>query len=236
MQDHRKLEPYRERHRNSVGVACVNAVVVSRRSIRVASCLVVVIVGNVVAQERSPQVRSWSIAAQPGISIGEESGLDAYLFKAVAAARFLSDGRIAVADGGLLEIRVFGRDGVFLKGFGRSGRGPGEFMNISGMWTTSQGHLAVWDSQIRRVTLLNAQGELESTRSVRALELGGNLDILVGLFSNDDLALGALSFGTRQPGPPQAVADRVAYGRFSLTGEFKGTLGGADGLWRYQVR
>jgi hypothetical protein len=55
----------------------------------------------------------------PWVTVGSHSGDAPYLFTGIAGATRLSDGRIAVADGGTAEIRLFDSAGRFLAKTGR---------------------------------------------------------------------------------------------------------------------
>ncbi len=176
------------------------------------------------------QERRWSIQAAPETEIGDALGDDAYIFQSIAAARLLPDGRIVVADKAILDIRMYGKDGKFQKRIGRRGSGPGEFQHIGGLWLTSKGMIAVWDGKFGRITLFNSQGERESTQTLRGNPASRPPEIYFGSFSNDDIVLVSLIGGRRGP---EVVPDRWVLGRFGLDGEFKGALGEARGMWRY---
>lgn len=78
-------------------------------------------------------------------------------FGRVTSVALAPDGRVLVADGGSDEIRVFGPDGAFLEGWGRSGEGPGEFgapYSLGWMGDT----LAVLDPAVGRIGLFDADG------------------------------------------------------------------------------
>ena len=213
----------------------MSAQVALARAICTASC-VVIQASSPAQTDTALQARRWTILPDPILSIGEESGDEAYLFKTITGARLLPDGRIAVADAGLLEVRLFGRTGVFLKRLGRSGEGPGEFKDLNAIWVTSNGRIAVWDSGLQRITIYNSEGELTNTQAIHAPEAGGSLDFFAGTYTNDDVVLASLAFRRPPAGQPQAIPDRVVLTRFSLEGSFKGALGEADGIWRFQRR
>lgn len=69
----------------------------------------------------------WQVGEVPEVSIGSLEGDEVYQLYAVEDATRLSDGRIAVANGGTGEIRFFSEDGDHLESWGRVGEGPGEF-------------------------------------------------------------------------------------------------------------
>ncbi len=69
----------------------------------------------------------WQVGEVPEVSIGSLEGEEVYQLYAVEDATRLSDGRIAVANGGTGEIRFFSANGDHLESWGRVGEGPGEF-------------------------------------------------------------------------------------------------------------
>jgi hypothetical protein len=69
----------------------------------------------------------WRIGAEPSLDIGGGDSADAYLLHRVVTARVLPGGRVAVANTGTAEVRVFDSTGRHLSTIGRRGQGPGEF-------------------------------------------------------------------------------------------------------------
>jgi hypothetical protein len=74
-------------------------------------------------------------------------------------------GRIHVLDGQANEIRVFSRDGDFLRSFGRTGEGPGEFQRAAGIVVRSNGTTIVADPMLGRYTLFDSTGVVLSVAS-----------------------------------------------------------------------
>lgn len=74
---------------------------------------------------------AWQVGTQPSLSIGAvDSGEADQLFQVTDATR-LPDGRIAIANSGSNEIRVFNPDGSHAATWGGRGEGPGEFTSYS---------------------------------------------------------------------------------------------------------
>jgi hypothetical protein len=61
------------------------------------------------------------------LRITEIDSVPATLFKLPAWADVLSDGSVVILDWRTSEVNIFSRSGVFLRGIGRKGQGPGEF-------------------------------------------------------------------------------------------------------------
>lgn len=70
----------------------------------------------------------------------------------VPGGRLLSDGRIAVVNGGTNEVRLFHPDGTPDTIFGGAGDGPGEFRGISLAGAVGDS-LILYDTRLRRTTV-----------------------------------------------------------------------------------
>jgi hypothetical protein len=101
-----------------------------------------------------PDGGGWSLAASPSLVIGGLDGPeDSGLYRVRGAAR-LPDGRIAVANDGSLEVKIFGVDGAQLASLGREGEGPGEFSSVTLTGRLSDTLIAL-DRRLRRVSLVH---------------------------------------------------------------------------------
>jgi hypothetical protein len=94
---------------------------------------------------------SLKIDTLPWVTIGSHTGDAPYLFTRIVGATRLSDGRIAVADGGTAEIRLFDSAGRFLAKTGRLGVGPGEYPSISRMMRHVRDSLLLYNLDENRV-------------------------------------------------------------------------------------
>jgi hypothetical protein len=101
----------------------------------------------------------WRLEDSPRIEIGVVEGSPAYQFDRIMGAATLSDGRIAVADMGSSEVRVFDASGRHMTSMGGPGDGPGEFRQITGMQRLPDDGLAV-ENQRHRVQILEPGGTL----------------------------------------------------------------------------
>lgn len=113
----------------------------------------------------------WEIGPEPTVTIGAADGEGAYRLDRVGMAATLSDGSIAVADGRSDEVRIFDSEGVHLRSWGRSGKGPGEFDELYRVARWRGDSIAAWDRfPYRGVAIFDAEGNLG--RMV-ALGMGG---------------------------------------------------------------
>lgn len=97
--------------------------------------------------------------------IGEANGAPEYSLGVVADVAFGVDGEIIVLDAQWGQVRVYGQDGTFLRSFGRSGEGPGEFILPVTMTVTS-GRVRVFDARLQRIVTFSVAGEHISTERV----------------------------------------------------------------------
>jgi hypothetical protein len=70
-----------------------------------------------------------SLTAKPRLVIGNDTD-SAYRFRQVRGVVRLTDGRIAVADGGSFQLRMFSAQGQFLSASAGKGSGPGQILNM----------------------------------------------------------------------------------------------------------
>jgi 6-bladed beta-propeller len=83
---------------------------------------------------------------------GAESG-DSSAFAMVGSVRWLSDGRLVVADVAASRLLVFDATGRFVRPLGRRGDGPGEFRNVGGITVLPGDSLVTFDASLRRLSV-----------------------------------------------------------------------------------
>jgi hypothetical protein len=92
------------------------------------------------------------------LRIGVTEGADEYLFGRIGYIVQHTDGTIFIADTQVPIIRRYDAQGVFMHTVGGEGEGPGEYRDIQGMKLAPDGNLAIWDVQIRRITVFRPDG------------------------------------------------------------------------------
>ncbi len=122
----------------------------------------------------------WEFGAQPSLSIGSAGGGGADELFRVADATRLADGRIAIANSGSGEVRVFHPDGSHDGTWGGRGEGPGEFSNfgpaVVASWPGDS--IAVADAAARpRLSIFDMDGGHGRDVTVGAVR-GNILDML----------------------------------------------------------
>jgi hypothetical protein len=78
----------------------------------------------------------------------------------IGAATRLADGRVAATDRSFGRVVFFAPDGQVISTSGRSGTGPGEFINPSWIGRCSTDTLYIWDPQQSRITVMSSAGRV----------------------------------------------------------------------------
>jgi hypothetical protein len=123
----------------------------------------------------------WTLAAEPVVRLGGGDG-EASLHRVMAATR-MPDGRIAVANAGSHQVRVFGPDGALIRDIGRAGDGPGEFQSPA--WLGMRGDtLVVWDIVASRISRFLPDGTFHTSATPRGM---GMFAQVVGAYPDGSL-------------------------------------------------
>jgi len=105
---------------------------------------------------------------QPIVTLGGADVEGPTQFFDIRGVHVDSRGNLWVADGGSAEVRLFRPDGSHWKTVGGRGGGPGEFQRIRLLGAFRGDTVAFWDDDNARLTLLDPDGELVRTISLRA--------------------------------------------------------------------
>ena len=129
--------------------------------------------GIEIVENRAPLWESgefWTVDPEPEFVLGGlgESGDSAHLIWQVRRAKPLSDGRIALlAPNGDRKVLVYEpTTGRLSAAFGRSGRGPGEFVRPVGMQVLPGDTIAVWDVMFGPVYYFDPSGGIVRERRI----------------------------------------------------------------------
>lgn len=219
------------------GRACSlhGAYAIARKSLRRANLAAVLTAALVAGCSEGgvlADLESWAVSAVPTTSIGVVEGDSAYLFQRIVDARFTPAGRIIVADGGLLVVREYDRDGSFVAQMGGRGDGPGEFQSVRGLWTVPPDTVGVWDSYALRLTYFGPDRSAARTvglESAKATVGVGRLDFLAGALRDGSLVIGSVALADGLGG------DHVSIERISAGGDHLGQLAETTGLVRARL-
>ncbi len=93
------------------------------------------------------------------LSIGLAEGPEEYMLNRPFDVKVSDDGTIFVFDWGDVCIKVYDKDGKYLRTVGQRGQGPGDFGGPIYMALSSDGKIFVMDSRLRRISVFNMTGE-----------------------------------------------------------------------------
>lgn len=98
-----------------------------------------------------------TIRGDEDLRIGEVEGGGPAQFGRIRTIAVLEDGRIAVADAQAEEVRLFDRDGQYLRTFGGRGEGPGELQGMQGVYLDPEGLLRVPEQENARLSVFDPE-------------------------------------------------------------------------------
>ncbi len=93
------------------------------------------------------------------LSIGLVEGPEEYMLNRPFDVKVADDGTIFVFDWGDVCIKVYDKDGKYLRTVGQRGQGPGDFGSLIYMALSSDGKIFVMDSRLRRISEFKMTGE-----------------------------------------------------------------------------
>ncbi|MEX1212762.1 MAG: 6-bladed beta-propeller [Balneolaceae bacterium] len=111
---------------------------------------------------------NYVLQAVEEVRIGQLEGENEYVFGSIGRISIGGNGEMFVADPQVPVIRMYDREGNFIRNIGGEGRGPGEYSRISGMRTFPDGRLAVWDVNNQRVNVYSRDGDYVENYTVNS--------------------------------------------------------------------
>ena len=93
------------------------------------------------------------------LSIGEAGGREEYMFSSARSLAVDLSGNIYVMDVKETHVKVFNKDGKFLRIIGRAGQGPGEFGRPRNIQITHNNELMINDSGSRKLLFYSLNGQ-----------------------------------------------------------------------------
>ena len=134
-------------------------------------------------QDAAVDAAGWTVGAEPVTIYGSVDGVAAGGFVHVLGVARGPSGMIAVADGQLMSISLFGADGNLVATMGRRGEGPGEFSSIATLVNDPEGRLFAFDDGHQRLSEWTFEGDF--VRDTRLTRQGSDRPIAqVGRFGD----------------------------------------------------
>jgi hypothetical protein len=103
------------------------------------------------------------------LSIGEE-GREDYIFSQIRSVAVDDEERIYVLDNKENNVKIYDKNGEFVKKFGRKGQGPGEFHLPRAVAITNQDEILV--QNIRSLAFFSLEGDFKRSLSIDQMRLG----------------------------------------------------------------
>ena len=169
----------------------------------------------------------WHIDPSPVLDLAASGTGDPHVFDRVRGVVRLSDGSIAIANGGSREVRFYSPDGKFRAATGREGEGPGEFTNIRGISLTTSDTLLVLDYD-GRMTVLGPDGTL-----VRVVRLPGYVVSIHALGDAEVVAVFGYASVVAYQGAGGMIRRPNALWRYDIGGTRLDSIGRTAGYEEY---
>lgn len=159
-------------------------------------------------------------------SVGALEGSENQILYRVAGGVKLSDGRVAILNGGDQQVAFFGPDGAFLGRQGGGGEGPGEYAWPVGIWATPGDTVLVWDRRLHRVTTIKPDGsyarDVPVPRDSGTRDVVGAFDV-VGTFADGSFLVFQEHYSLERRSADQQF--QGYYSRFSSAGDSLNPVG-----------
>lgn len=202
--------------------------------LRVTGAIVAVVILQVVGSAQpvmSSTQRSSSVAVEqdPLVRIGAVDGPDEYMFEFVVDAAVLPNGALLAADRGTGELRIYDRDGGFLRAFGGEGEGPREFRFIHRVLVRAD-TIIITDPMLGKEAHFSVHGEFIRTRPFA--QPGASL---IGI-ADGGRRWWSWMRGTTSGPAPRVTADTLVVGHSMASQAEVAWVSGTSGTWRYQGR
>lgn len=123
---------------------------------------------TIVSNPKEPMFSGEITKLEEDLSIGVKGGLKEYMFSRITDIDVDEDGNIYALDQREDQIKVYDRNGQFLRTIGRRGQGPGELDAPYFLSITAQEHLVVEDVAGRRMAFFTLEGEFIKNVSTAA--------------------------------------------------------------------
>jgi hypothetical protein len=134
---------------------------------------------------------AWRLGAEPSLDFGPGESL-----YQIGTAIRLASGRMIVAHNSANEILIYSPAGELVKRFGKEGSGPGEFREISRLFTIGDGDsILVYDLPQFRATVFDTLGTLVRSFSPAPVQ-AGKPSFVSGVFTDGSLLIQSLTVTT----------------------------------------
>jgi sugar lactone lactonase YvrE len=138
-----------------------------------------------VKNPKEPSFGGEVLRVEEELSIGEAEGREEYMFSQVNDVEADETGRLYVLDSKEANVKVFDRNGDYIKTIGRKGQGPGELQMPNDIYVDSKGRLYISDVWNDRLSVFNIQGIFLGSSNFEEYSVGK----IVGVNNQDEIIL-----------------------------------------------
>lgn len=93
------------------------------------------------------------------LTIRQPEGVDKYIFSEIISIAVDDNGRIYILDRKEVNVKIFDKEGIYLKTIGKKGQGPGEMTYPYQIFITARGEIMVNDSPSYSLLFFSKEGE-----------------------------------------------------------------------------
>jgi hypothetical protein len=126
---------------------------------------------------REPIYQGMVLSLENPLQIGKAAGKEEYMFQEIRAIEVDDAERIYISDWKESHIKIFDKNGVYLKTVGRRGQGPGEFQKINRLQIINHNQLSVFDGNLKRLSVFSLDGDFEKSIPIQKMS---PLDVGIG--------------------------------------------------------
>jgi len=126
---------------------------------------------KVIKNPKEPMYGEDIFSLEEELSIGEREGKEEYIFSEIRHIAVDEQERIYIVDPKESHIKVFDRNGNYIRTIGKKGQGPGEIGRPRSVSITSQNEIVVPDSGNRRLAFFTLEGEFIKNISTAEMDL-----------------------------------------------------------------
>jgi hypothetical protein len=106
------------------------------------------------------------------LRIGSVEGDDRFIFGDISNVEMTRDGSIWVVDSQGPRVRIFDKNGRYVRDVYRPGSGPGELRSVMGIGLTPEGRVATWDVDNHRVSVYQPTGRFVTSFTANSARWG----------------------------------------------------------------
>lgn len=114
---------------------------------------------KVVQNPAKPMKDATAVKMEKLWRLGGETDNEDEFFGVISDIEIDEQGNVYLLDSQLSEVKIYTKDGEFVRSMGREGEGPGEFRRPSALFFTDDGNVAVVQTIPGKIVLLTKEGE-----------------------------------------------------------------------------